>query len=109
MSMAWTRDGGVEMPKRQVRKRSNKNERLRNASAVAVSVSVDDEYLDRFDDVVARCKKAGLKVDQRLDAIGILTGTIDSERLDALRRLAGVASVEGERHISIAPPESDIQ
>jgi hypothetical protein len=76
---------------------------------VSVSVSVDDEHLDRFADVVEACKKAGLSVEQRLDAIGVMTGSIDSAKVEQLHKVKGVADVEGARRFQLAPPESDIQ
>jgi hypothetical protein len=74
-----------------------------------VSVSIADGYLDQFAAVVRRCKKAGLRVEQQLKEIGIVTGSIDSARLDDLSRVEGVAGVERSRVYQIAPPDSEIQ
>ena len=74
-----------------------------------VIVSVADDHLDSFAEVVRRIKKAGLKVEQQLEAVGIVSGTIDSTKLAALDKVKGVAAVERSREFQIAPPESDVQ
>ena len=76
---------------------------------VKLSVSVDDAHLERFQEVVRACKAAGMDVEEALQTIGVITGTIDSAKLDALRGVPGVAHVEAERRYRIAPPGSDVQ
>lgn len=78
-------------------------------SKVNLSVSVNDEHLDRFSEVVERCKKAGMKVEQQLEPIGVITGSIDSAKLASLRQVEGVSQVEQSRGFQIAPPGSDVQ
>lgn len=74
-----------------------------------LSVSVADEHRHRFADVVKKIKKAGMKVEQELDNLGIVTGSIDSEKLNSLHKVEGVSSVEEEREYQIPPPEDNIQ
>lgn len=74
-----------------------------------VQVAIANDYLDRIDEVVRRCKQAGLKVEQQLEFIGVITGSIGVERLAALQKVEGVSSVEQTRAYDIPPPESDIQ
>jgi len=76
---------------------------------VNLTVSVDDAHLDRFSEVVERVKKAGLKVDQKMANLGMVTGSIDSEKVGLLRKVKGVAEIEEQRDIQIAPPESPVQ
>lgn len=78
-------------------------------SKVSVSVSISDDQIDRFSEVVDQARAAGLEVWQELDLIGVVSGSIDEERMDELRGLPGVAAVEPERDFEIAPPESEIQ
>jgi uncharacterized protein involved in exopolysaccharide biosynthesis len=73
-----------------------------------VNVSVADDYLDRFAMVVQQCKKAGLKVEQQLAQIGIVSGSIDAKQLADLNQVEGVAAVERSRTYQIAPPDSEI-
>ena len=59
-----------------------------------VNVSVADEYLGRFDEAVQRMEEAGLEVLERLPAIGIVTGSIDADGFEGLKRLPEVSDVE---------------
>ncbi|HWI02417.1 MAG TPA: hypothetical protein VNT52_01065, partial [Acidimicrobiales bacterium] len=52
---------------------------------------------------------AGMHVDEVLDAMGIITGSVPADRRAALERLPGVAAVEAEQTFQIAPPDADIQ
>lgn len=76
---------------------------------VKLSISVDDEHLDKMPEVVKRIKKAGLKVESQLEALGIITGSVDADKQDSIRSIKGVANVEEDRSIQIAPPDSDVQ
>jgi len=73
-----------------------------------VSIAVTDEYMDRFDEVVRECKKAGLRVEYVLPTLGVITGTISPEKRAALERVKSV-KVESSRQIQLAPPSSDVQ
>jgi hypothetical protein len=74
-----------------------------------VTVSVRDDHLSRFPEVVDGMKKNGFEVDEELKSLGVVTGKIDSEKVHALRGLKGVGNVEESRSFQIAPPESEIQ
>jgi hypothetical protein len=73
-----------------------------------VNVSVADDYLDRFAMVVQECQQAGLKVEQQLAQLGIVSGSIDATQLADLKQVEGVAAVERSRTYQIAPPDSEI-
>jgi hypothetical protein len=73
-----------------------------------VNVSIADDYLDRFSTVVHQCKKAGLKIEQQLAQVGIVSGSINSAKLADLKQVEGVAAVERSRTYQIAPPNSEI-
>jgi hypothetical protein len=89
------------------------DERKRNDRAEtqlqSVNVSVADEFLDQFDQVVRRCARIGLRVTQELKEIGVISGRIAGDKLDDLARVRGVAAVEATREIQLPPPESDVQ
>ncbi len=76
---------------------------------VSLLVSVDDEHLDRFSEVVRGVEDAGMEVEQKLEDLGVLTGSIDSEKVEALRQVEGVSHVEESRGFQIPPPDSDVQ
>jgi len=72
-------------------------------------VSIADEALSDFAAVVRNCEQAGLQVEETMDEIGVITGTIDAAKLDGLKRVRGVRDVEDAGAATIAPPESDLQ
>jgi hypothetical protein len=74
-----------------------------------VTVAVADDYQDRFSEVVERSKKAGLDVDQQLQTVGVVTGSIDADKVKDLEQVEGVAAVESARRIQLPPPDSDVQ
>ncbi|MBS1786799.1 MAG: ketohydroxyglutarate aldolase [Acidobacteria bacterium] len=78
-------------------------------SKVNLTVSVADDHLKDFSDVVARCRKAGMSIEQEMKSIGTITGSIDEAALEKLSRVKGVSQVEPERSFQIAPPDSDVQ
>lgn len=76
---------------------------------VSVVVSVADERLDELANVVAELRRAGLRVDEVLDAVGMVTGTIDEDAIRTLDSVPGVVEVERQRAYQVPPPESDVQ
>lgn len=70
--------------------------------AVQVSVAIDDRFLDRSDAVKNELQVRGMSIEQDLQAVGVLIGSVDAARLDELRGVAGVRDVElvGEMSIS---------
>jgi hypothetical protein len=76
---------------------------------VNLTVSIKDEHIPRFTELVDRIKKTGFEVDQELPSSGVVTGRIESEKIDDLKKLNEVAHVEESRSYQIPPPESDVQ
>jgi UDP-N-acetylmuramate-alanine ligase len=76
---------------------------------VSLLVSVNDDHLDRFSKVVKDVEDVGMEVEQKMEDLGVLTGSIDSEKVEPLRRVEGVSHVEESRRFEIPPPDSDIQ
>jgi UDP-N-acetylmuramate-alanine ligase len=76
---------------------------------VSLLVSVNDDHLDRFSKVVKDVEDVGMEVEQKMEDLGVLTGFIDSEKVEPLRRVEGVSHVEESRRFEIPPPDSDIQ
>ncbi len=74
-----------------------------------VNISIAEDYLDHFSEVVLRCEKAGLQIEQQLEQVGVVTGSIDSTKLADLEQVEGVAAVEAARSFQLPPPDSDIQ
>jgi hypothetical protein len=76
---------------------------------VPVIVSVADDRLADMSTVVDALRDAGMRVGEVLSAAGVVTGTVDSERIPSLSTVAGVADVESERTIQLPPPDSPVQ
>ncbi len=78
-------------------------------AAEQVNVSIAEDYLDRFPEVIARGKQAGLKVEQELELLGMVSGSIDSAKLEKLSKVPGVATVERAHEFQLPPPDSEVQ
>jgi hypothetical protein len=76
---------------------------------IRLSLSVNDSHLKQLGKVAKAAKKAGMKVEQQLDALGVLTGSIDADKVDRLRGIEGVSSVEQDREVGIPTPGSPVQ
>ncbi|MET0781760.1 MAG: hypothetical protein ABWY26_13370 [Microbacterium sp.] len=74
---------------------------------IPVTVSVDDEHLDRLDDVVRRLRERGMTVDHVLVSLGIVTGSIEDVGL--LDDVEGVLRVDLEGRKGVPPPDEEIQ
>jgi hypothetical protein len=68
---------------------------------VIVTVSGDVEA------VAEQLRAAGMTVGQVLGEIGIITGSVDTERRTALAAVDGVVAVEVARDVQIAPPPAE--
>ncbi|MGI8592969.1 MAG: hypothetical protein ACR2ML_01115 [Solirubrobacteraceae bacterium] len=78
--------------------------------SVEVSVLVDGEHLAKIDAVTAALEDAGLRLDEVMGSVGVITGTADDpDRLVAFEALDGVDSVEVGRTVHLPPPDAPIQ
>ena len=78
-------------------------------SKVAVTIAIADDYLSQVTEILSRLRAAGLEVQQVMGEIGVVTGTCDTAQMAGLSQVEGVESVEGDRPIRLAPPDSPIQ
>jgi hypothetical protein len=76
---------------------------------IKLSISVDDQHLSQFSNIMKEVEKAGMQIDQKHRDLGIATGSVDEDKVNAVRDVEGVNHVEPEREVHIAPPESDVQ
>lgn len=72
-------------------------------------VSVDDDHSGDLPAVVERLRAAGMEVDQALDSIGTVTGSVDAGRAPAVAEVKGVAGVETSREFRLPPPDAPVQ
>lgn len=77
----------------------------RSMKRVTVLISQDRPFAQ----VVRSLRTAGLKVEHEMEALGSVNGTIAARQLAALASLPGVAHVEPEQTMRIAPPDSPVQ
>ncbi len=73
-----------------------------------VSVSVDDDHLASIGAVVQALEAQGLQVDQVLDGLGIVSGSVDDARRTRLSSVPGVASVDGSLSYQLPPPDAAV-
>lgn len=76
---------------------------------VHVSVTVDDGHLEQIGRVADALRNSGMQVEQVLDALGMITGSVSEDRRSSLGDIAGVVSVDAEMGIQLPPPDSPIQ
>ena len=76
---------------------------------VRVMISVADEKVDQLAAVASALRGAGVDVEQTLESLGTIVGSVDEARLSAVARLPGVASVERQGVVTLPPPDSEIQ
>jgi hypothetical protein len=74
-----------------------------------ITVTVSDEHLGDVDEVADQLRAAGMNVAQVLGGVGIITGSVDSDRRADLEHLPGVTAVEAEHTFVIPPPDSEVQ
>ena len=74
-----------------------------------VTITVDDTHLDRIDEVAAHLRSSGMQVDQVLNEIGVISGSVPDDRRQLLKTVTGVQSVEDTATVQLPPPESPVQ
>jgi uncharacterized protein (DUF1697 family) len=65
-------------------------------SRVNVAIALADEARIRMDEVAAACRACGFDHIATLSAAGILTGSVEFEKLASVRAVPGVLTVEVE-------------
>ncbi|MFN0148108.1 MAG: hypothetical protein ACKVT1_16505 [Dehalococcoidia bacterium] len=75
----------------------------------AVKISVSEPYLGKMPEVVVRLKEAGLAVEAEAAILGIITGLVDADGVDALRHVPGVEAVERQIAIQLPPADAPVQ
>ncbi|GAB3521785.1 hypothetical protein [Arthrobacter monumenti] len=76
---------------------------------IHITVTVDQEHIRVIGDVATVLRTKGMHVEQVLDSIGIITGSLPEDRRPELEAAEGVESVDEQQHFQLAPPDSDIQ
>ena len=77
-------------------------------SKVNLLISVNDRDREQIQEVVKALQASGLKIEQVMKQTGVITGSIDSARVEEISQVEGVAAVEVEQKFQLKPPESEI-
>jgi hypothetical protein len=70
-----------------------------------VVISVADDQVTDMAPVVDALRQAGLRVDEVLESVGVVTGTVDGDALGSLSTVPGVAEVERSREFQLPQPD----
>ncbi|EDX76548.1 hypothetical protein MC7420_4804 [Coleofasciculus chthonoplastes PCC 7420] len=76
---------------------------------VDLLISVSSDYINRIPDIVEKLRSMGMINIQSMEAIGVITGLFDEEKLADIAAIEGVTQVERSQKLQISPPESPIQ
>ncbi len=76
---------------------------------VEVPITAEDEVADRLDDLTKRLTVARLRDGPVLQVIGMIPGSVSSDRLPELRAHEGVKAVEVSGEFALTPPQSVVQ
>ena len=68
---------------------------------VRVNITIDDAHADQIDQVAEQLKAAGLEIEQTLSTLGIVTGSIEKDKVSSLSEVTGVESVEEDKTVGI--------
>ncbi len=74
-----------------------------------VTVTVTDSHAAALEQLAQRLARAGMQVDEVLAAAGVITGSLPDDRREEIAALDGVAAVEEQLPIQLAPPGADVQ
>ena len=78
-------------------------------SEVKISVSVDDDHLSQIEQISQQLESSGMNIEQTLSSIGVVSGSIQPDKLNSLYQIEGVKNVEPQQSYQLAPPSSDLQ
>jgi hypothetical protein len=76
---------------------------------LVVSVTVDEAHLGSIAEVADQLRSHGMRVDQVLDLLGVITGEVEETRCRELAAVAGVTSVDPSQPVQLPPPDSPVQ
>lgn len=74
-----------------------------------ITVTVAEPDRVQITNVAQRLRSAGMEIDQVLEALGMITGTVPAGKMAALAVLDGVASVDEELRYQLPDPGDEVQ
>ena len=76
---------------------------------VSVLVSVSSDYIEQIPALIKELESAGMTDIQPMEAVGIIAGRLEENRLEDLSTIEGVARVEPSQEFQLPSPDSSIQ
>ena len=74
-----------------------------------VLVVLADSGLTRLPEVVAGLEAAGMRVDEVMDSVGVITGSVPAGAVTALTAIDGVEGIEPVTTFQLPDPDSEVQ
>lgn len=74
-----------------------------------VTVTVQDDHLAHIDELADRLRTVGMRVDQVLRPVGVITGSVPSTQRPMIETVPGVAAVDDETTFQLPPPDAETQ
>ncbi|HZH34423.1 MAG TPA: hypothetical protein VEX64_06250 [Pyrinomonadaceae bacterium] len=69
-------------------------------SKVEILVKINDAYAAKMTEIAKHCRAAGMSVEQQMDSVGMISGTIERASIPKVERIRGVSYVEESRPIT---------
>lgn len=82
---------------------------MRPMAMTEITVTVDDDHLDKIEELAVQLRNSGMQIHQVLNEVGVISGSAPFDRRQDLRAVPGVMSIEGVRTFQLPPPESSVQ
>jgi hypothetical protein len=73
---------------------------------VRMLLSVRDTHLEVLDEIAKAAERAGMQVDAKMKDLGVVSGLIEADKVEDLRKIDGVLDVVEDRKFSLPPGES---
>jgi hypothetical protein len=96
-------------PAKKTTRKANKAKPDAREQHSPVIVTVTDAKLDHIESVARSLRAKGMKVEQVLPKTGVISGSYALSKMENLRGVEGVESVEEEAVAILPPPGSPVQ
>lgn len=69
-------------------------------SKIEVIVKIEDSHADKISEIADKCRAAGMQVESKMSAVGMITGKIEAANIGKIERITGVSYVEESKLLS---------
>jgi predicted transcriptional regulator len=69
-------------------------------SKVEIIVKIEDAAADKISEIARECERAGMQVEQKMKAVGMISGAIEKANIGKIERIKGVSYVEESKPLS---------